>query len=89
MIEKMLSTKDNPYNPFTQPDEWFSYDSFHAHHSCELLGRIARCSYDLSDEMNTQIINDAVDSIVKNDPLHIYIAVEREVEEAEYLQLKM
>jgi len=29
----MLSTSDNPYDPFTQYDDWFAYDEQAGYHS--------------------------------------------------------
>ena len=31
---KMLTTTDNPYNPFTQFDQWYDYDLLAHHNSC-------------------------------------------------------
>ena len=59
----MLTTKDNPYNPFTNFDEWFAFDSQKRYFTCDYLARLARTSYDLSDEEETKAINDAIISI--------------------------
>ena len=66
--ESMLSTKDNPFNPFTHFDEWLAYDVSHGHYSCETLARFARCSSDLSEQENIDEINEAIDRIIKVDP---------------------
>ena len=60
----MLTTKDNPYNPFTNFDEWFAFDSQKGYHTCSYLARVARTSPDLSDEEETRTINDAITRIV-------------------------
>lgn len=59
----MLTTKDNPYNPFTNFDEWFAFDCQKRYFTCDYLARLARTSYDLSDEEETKAINDAIISI--------------------------
>lgn len=61
----MLSTIDNPYNPFTEWENWFAFDSARGYHSSEYLGRIAKTSYGLSDELNEKEIERAIDEIVK------------------------
>ena len=61
----MLTTIDNPFNPFTQWDEWKRYDEDKKHFTCNYLARIAKTSDDLSDEVNDKIIEDAIDEIVK------------------------
>ena len=35
-----LSTSDNPYNPFTQYDDWESFDNAQGYCSTAYLGRI-------------------------------------------------
>ena len=45
-----LTTIDNPFDPFTQFDDWFRFDEAKGYHSCSYLGRIAKVSYGLSDE---------------------------------------
>ena len=50
----MLTTTDNPYDPFKNFDEWFMYDTEKGYNSCGYLARIAK----LSDE-NTDQENDA------------------------------
>lgn len=77
MAKVLLSTKDNPFNPFTNFDAWFSYDQRHGHHSCEYLARIAKTSHDLSDSDNEEAVENAVDDIIKYDPFGIYIKVEK------------
>ena len=71
----MLSTIDNPFNPFTQFEEWWLYDELNGHHCCGLLGSYANTSPDLTNELNEEEIENAMDSIIKDDPLNIYIKV--------------
>lgn len=71
----MLSTKDNPYNPFENFDEWYRYDMDEGWDSCGRLARIASFSDDMSDE-EIEIENErAIDSIIKNDFLNVFIKV--------------
>lgn len=63
----MLTTKDNPYNPWTNYDEWFAYDMMKGYNSPAYQARIAYTSFDLSDEENDQIINDAIEDIIRLD----------------------
>jgi hypothetical protein len=37
--ESLLTTEDNPFNPFTQWDEWFSFDILNGYNTCSLLDR--------------------------------------------------
>lgn len=72
MAKVMLSTMDNPYDPFSQFTKWFSYDEEKGYHSCSYLGRIARTSEELTDEENDAEVERAIDEILKYDFLGIY-----------------
>ena len=74
----MLTTLDNPYNPFTQFDLWRSYDSKAGYNSNELLSRIAKVSDELSERSYRLAINTAIDEIIEHDPLNMYIKVTEE-----------
>lgn len=60
-----LTTLDNPYDPHTQFDQWYSFDVSKGYNSCAYLARIARTSDGLSDSMNDAEIERAIDEIVK------------------------
>ncbi len=82
----ILSTKDNPFNPFTDYEDWRNFDTSvrfipeingnYATYCREYQARIAHTSDDLSDVENNRIISDAIDDVIRIDPLHdFYIKV--------------
>lgn len=78
MEDYMLTTIDNPFNPYTQFDDWYAFDEQKGYCSCGLLARIAKVSdnFDLNDEnfennQNLEILR-AIDEIVKLNPLGIH-----------------
>ena len=73
----MLTTFDNPYNPFDEFTSWFMFDEEKGYHSCAYLGRIAKTSEQLSDEENAQEIERAIDEIIKYDFQNIYKKVKQ------------
>ena len=73
----MLTTSDNPYDPFEQFQSWFLFDVEKGYNSCAYLGRIARTSEQFSDEENNIIIEEAIDEIIKYDFRNIYKKVKR------------
>ena len=75
MAEAMLTTMDNPFNPFTQYAEWYAYDSTCGYHTSEFLGRIVKFSYELSQADMDAAIDDAIDEIVRENVLGIYVKV--------------
>ena len=62
--ELMLTTVDNPYDPFDEWDNWLAFDEQMGYHTCALLGRLALTSNELSDEENLLAINHAIDDIL-------------------------
>lgn len=72
MAQCALTTVDNPYDPFTQPEAWYRFDEGKGYHSCSYLARIARTSDQLSDAENEEEMERAIDDIVKYNPLGIY-----------------
>jgi hypothetical protein len=77
----MLSTFDNPFDPFDQFDSWYQFDLDKKYHSSELLARIARTSDQLTDEENDREIERAIDEIIKYDFLNIYTKIKKEMHE--------
>jgi hypothetical protein len=77
----MLTTFDNPYDPFDDFDSWYTYDMDKGYCSCSYLDRIARTSDQLSDEENDVEIERAIDEIIKLDFMNIYKKVKRETQE--------
>ena len=68
----MLTTVDNPFDPFEQFTSWFMFDEEKGYHTCSYLGRIARKSDQLSEEENELENERAIDEILKYDFRNIY-----------------
>ena len=73
----MLTTIDNPFDPFTQFTSWLLFDEEKGYHSCSYLGRIARTSDQLSEEENNLEVERAIDEILKYDFQNIYKKVKQ------------
>lgn len=72
MSKCMLTTIDNPFDPFDEFDSWYQFDCDKGYNSCSYLARIARNSDQLSDKENEQEIERAIDEIIKYDFMNIY-----------------
>ena len=68
----MLTTFDNPFNPFTHFDQWFLFDTEKGYNTCDYLGRIAKTSDEFTDEEYETAIEEAMDEIIKFDFRNIY-----------------
>lgn len=71
----MLSTIDNPFNPFKDFDSWFLFDIEKGYNSCSYLARIARTSDQLTEDENNEEIERAIDEIIQYDFMGVYIKV--------------
>ena len=65
MTLHMLTTVDNPYDPFTQWVEWNRWDEDAGYFTNALLARITLTSFELSEADQDQALEDAIDEIVK------------------------
>lgn len=75
MAQCMLTTMDNPYNPFTHFDEWFAFDIEHQYMTTEWLGKLAKTSSLLEDEENKEEISAAIDRFLAINPYGIHFKV--------------
>ena len=81
MKQTMLTTFDNPFDPFDQFDSWINFDMEKGYNSCAYLARIAFTSDSLSDAENEQEVERAIDEIIRYDFMNIYRKVVRESED--------
>lgn len=73
LVEHMLTTIDNPFNPFTQYDEWNVWDQNAGYCTTSFLARIVKTSDELSDADQQLAIEQAIDEIVKENVSGMYI----------------
>ena len=66
MEKYRLTTEDNPFNPFTQWDEWLFYDSMTCgYNTCERIAMQAKTSDQLPEQTNNYIIEQVLDELVE------------------------
>lgn len=80
MVEHMLTTVDNPFNPFTEYDQWHAYDAQLGYHTPSFLARIAKVSDELSEADQSEAIEAAIDEIVRENVTGMF----RKVSESDY-----
>ena len=77
--EKLLTTIDNPYNPFSNWDEWYTYDITKGYFTCGLLARFAISSDSLSEPEKRTFLQDAMKRIIAIDSRYKMIGKDEEV----------
>lgn len=80
----MITTKDNPYNPFEDFDSWFMYDIEKGYNTCSYLARIGKLEDDMTQKEIYEEIDRAIDEIITLNPLDIYIKVSKDIENDPY-----
>lgn len=67
----MITYKENPFNPFTQFDDWYGFDMAygrHIHEGFDIYGLIARecpsSDENLTDYENEELLNEAINIVM-------------------------
>lgn len=76
--DSMLTTFDNPFNPFTDFIRWWKQDLLLGHDCCGLLAREANVSDISTESANDSSVVDAMKRIVENEPEVYKIVYENE-----------
>lgn len=72
MRQAMLTTIDNPFDPFEDFRSWDAYDRQAGYFTSSYLARIAQTSDGLSEQEYHDAVEDAIDEIVFENVLGIY-----------------
>ena len=83
MHQAMLTTFDNPFDPFEDFAEWFAYDLRLGYNSCGLLARVMVYSEELSLPDKLLAIESAIDEITRLNASGMHRKVVREVPDEE------
>lgn len=65
----MLTTFDNPFNPFDDFERWWKQDLLLGYDTCGLLARSSNTSDVVSDSVNDEAILRAMKEIVSDEPM--------------------
>lgn len=80
MKVSMLTTIDNPYDPFTQFDEWNAFDQQKGYHTCSYLARVTHPIRTLGDAVYQETVEQAIDEILTHDYAKVYKRVSQEID---------
>lgn len=75
--EYMLTTVDNPFDPFTRFDEWLTFDAQAGYNTPGMLARIAKVSDETSDPDQALAIQEAINEIVEENVCGMWRKVSR------------
>ncbi len=84
MIKAMLTTVDNPHDPFDEFEAWYSWDFNAGYHTPAYLARVTITSDVFPDALQAQHIEQAIDEIIKENGLGLYKKVTKDINDEEY-----
>ena len=70
--ECMLTTFDNPFDPFEDFISWFLYDVEKGYNTCSYIARIVNEDDSATEKETKEEIERAIDEIIKYDFMNIY-----------------
>lgn len=77
----MVTTLDNPWNPFTQYHEWLSFDTSHGYNTDQWLHVLTKTSNNLMREERLEQIDAGVQRLLELDPFGLHVKLyERDAE---------
>ena len=78
MTETMLTTIDNPFNPFEQFVDWYMFDCQKGYNTYSRIARLMPDDDSLSSIEKDRIEDNIIDRMIRHDPLGIYTKVDEE-----------
>ena len=81
MKQSMLTTVDNPFNPFDEFASWYQYDCEMGYNSCGMLMRIANVTDSMSDTEENAEIDRAINEIIVHDFTNLFTKVTKDLKE--------
>ena len=62
--ETWVTTLDNPFDPFSDFDNWKRFDEDHGYYTTELICRFLNVSDEFDDDLYNEQVEEAVDKVV-------------------------
>ena len=75
MKKVSITTIDNPYNPLTDFDHWFQFDTEKGYYTSSTIARLTHLRDDMTELEELEEVERAIDRLIEIDPLDIYIKV--------------
>ena len=74
----MLTTLDNPFNPFDDFTSWYMFDCEKGYNTSSRLARIANVNSEMTQKEVDDELQRVIDLIVKHDFENIYVKVSKD-----------
>ena len=74
----MITTVDNPFDPFIDYKNWFLFDAEKGYYTTSKLARLIKTEEGMTEKEEFEEIERAIDRLIEIDPLDIYQKVTRD-----------
>ena len=79
MTRYMLTTRDNPFDPFEAFEQWLQFDIQKGYYCCNIVAdRTMDSNGELSKEEDAEAVGEAIDEIIKEFPMFDFVKVSKE-----------
>ena len=75
-MASMISTEDNPYDPRTDFEAWYMWDTGQGYNTSAYLARVAAVADEFPEAVQDRNIEDAIDEIISLHSGGMYIKLE-------------
>lgn len=75
MAQSVVTTIDNPWNPFRDFDKWLAWDNHYHYDTTRWLASLVFTSSKLSDEQYSEDIVEAQNELVRLNPFGLHVKI--------------
>lgn len=86
MTDVMLTTVDNPYDPFEEFSKWFVWDTTKGYNTSGLVARLARTTDEFGESKQEKMVESAIDEFLSLVGTDTYIKVSLNVQSSQDAQ---
>lgn len=76
--EVAITTKDNPFDPLDEFQQWYAFDTANGYNTCALLARLTQTSHELSELDQLQELELAIDEMIEFNITGNYVKITRD-----------
>jgi len=69
----LVTTIDNPFDPFVQWNEWLAYDQHKQYYTCEFIAKLAQVSPDDDETEKENKLQTAIEFLLDYSPIHLLV----------------
>ena len=75
MRQCLVTTIDNPHNPFEDPKGWDNFDKLHGYQTQSLLAYFSHNSLKLEEQQYHEEVENAINDLLEFNPFGLYIKI--------------